>query len=149
MNTPFDKQQKPIFTNPPILDRIEKARKRFEQRDFSMRVPPDPTDIDIVLADCAVFVRDLQHVVGLLRNLNAEFVPFVYYITRKGGLRYSMPGAVDWYATYQEDGRPAWTANADEATCFTDRQQAERVAKLDLEKPYEINKRLLTVSSKV
>ncbi|KVO11756.1 hypothetical protein [Burkholderia ubonensis] len=51
---------KSIISSPDILTRIEGALERFRNRSFSMRIPVDPTDIDVVLHDAKVEIVALR-----------------------------------------------------------------------------------------
>jgi len=50
----------PLIKSPDILERLDGALKRFTDRDFSMRVPVDPTDIDVALGDAKVEIVNLR-----------------------------------------------------------------------------------------
>jgi len=50
----------PLIKSPDIVERLDGALKRFTDRDFSMRVPVDPTDIDVALSDAKVEIINLR-----------------------------------------------------------------------------------------
>ena len=54
-----------------LQERIEAALRRIKDGHAPMRVPVDQTDVDIVLADCAARVRELE-TEKALSDLSAE-----------------------------------------------------------------------------
>ena len=50
----------PRYAEIPLLSRIEAARKRIEDGWAPRRIPADPSDVDLVLADCAAAIAQTK-----------------------------------------------------------------------------------------
>lgn len=59
-----------------LKDRIQKASLDFRAGKASMRIPPQDTDVDVVLDDCLQHINDLEQQLDEAHKSRASFVEY-------------------------------------------------------------------------